>query len=111
MNWDWQMLFSWIPGIAAVLGAVIAVVNARASARSTSSTAKKTDVEAQQHLIDNLRVGYDRIREENRTLLAEVVKLRVDYEVLTARYGALRDEYENLRGWAELRGWPGGVQK
>ena len=111
MNLDWQTLISWIPGIAAVIGAVVAFVNARASAQSTSSTAKKTDVEAQQHLIDNLRLGYDRMREENRTLLAEVVKLRLDYETLASRYDVLRDEYENLRHWAELRGWPGGIQK
>ena len=115
---DWPTLALWIPGTLAMLGAIVAIVNARtaivnarAAARSTNSAAKKTDVETQQHLIDNLRLGYDRMREENLALRAVVATLRGDHEELLGRYETQRDEYADLRGWAELRGWPGGVQQ
>ena len=101
---DWQTVIPLLGGIAGVLGVIVSVVTARASAR-------KASVEAQQIIIENLREGYDRFCAENETLRQQIAELRDDYDQLKARYLKLRAEYLELATWAKKRGWPGGVQK
>ena len=108
---DWQTILALISSAGTLISIIVAVRTSKAQARATEATAKKTDVEAQDRIIENLRAGYDRLCEENATLRARIDTLTGEYDELTARYKQLKADYDELLIWARLRGWPCGVQR
>ena len=105
MHLDWQTIATIIGGISTLLAVIVSLRTAHAQQITAKASAKKDDYEAQQHVIDNLRDGYDRMRTENRELRQEVAELRQDYEALSRQYDDLKARYADVCAWAKLRGY------
>ena len=80
-----------LPGVAALVAAVVAIRAAKGQRNETTADIKKTDINGQSIVIANLATEVGR-------LSARVTQLETDYNLL-------RRQYDHVLGWAMPRGY------
>jgi len=80
-----------LPGVAALVAAVLAMRAAKGQRNETAADIKKTDINGQSIVIANLATEVGR-------LSARVTQLETDYNLL-------RCQYDHVLGWAMPRGY------
>ena len=80
-----------LPGVAALVAAVVAIRAAKGQRNETAADIKKTDINGQSIVIANLATEVGR-------LSARVAQLETDYNLL-------RRQYDHVLGWAMPRGY------
>ena len=80
-----------LPGVAALVAAVLAMRAAKGQRNETAADIKKTDINGQSIVITNLATEVGR-------LSARVTQLETDYNLL-------RRQYDHVLGWAMPRGY------
>lgn len=104
----WEIALGFVGAIGGIGGLITAI----AAIRQVQSSARKTDVDALDTIIETLRKGYRRLTEENEVLQSRVEVLREQNEDLQRKLVELdrdltvwKGRYRRLCVWAVRRGW------
>jgi len=109
---DWGVIVSVLSGIVGLIGASVAIANASNSARKSvvDRQSKILDdldqaYQRQSQRLEDLARAYKRLDKENERLRRALEFLRTNYETLLDKHNVLESQYAQVRAWAVERGY------
>jgi hypothetical protein len=95
---DWSIIIGIVGGVVGLIGAGVSIATAH-------SRARKSTVDRQSTIIDDLAASYTRLTKANNILREGLNELQIEYAALKSMYDALQEQYTNVCAWAVKRGY------